>query len=317
MKSIYLPLIIFILLFAACKKNGVNPNPANSNGNKGGNTGGGGDSLSVSGFSPLYPYTTDVVTITGTGFNPDKTKDTVIVYYPGNGIGLPADMATINSATATQLKIVIPADSVLQVPKFDFPAYVFEIHANGKILNIPLNKTPIFKPMLHLWGVRGGEYDVSGRPGDTILLSGVGFTAHGNSASIGGQTVNIYKVDTALGEFLDNSQRFNAFSTATTSAYAVIPRTFFGQVNDETATQTKTVSFTNSDGKVSQIQAKFGSSPIMKVNNIYLEGANFAPGYGYSYSLSGLNSNGGKIKVHIIGKYLKNNADIEFIGTDF
>jgi hypothetical protein len=50
------------------------------------------------------------VTLYGTGFNPDKTKDTVMIAYPGAGAGLPA---TITSATASQLKIIAPVDSLL------------------------------------------------------------------------------------------------------------------------------------------------------------------------------------------------------------
>jgi len=318
MKSIYLPIILLALLFAACKKNNVSPNNTNSNnnnnGNKGGNTGGQGDTLSVSNFLPLYPYTADEVTIVGTGFNADKTKDTVLIDYLGGGNGKPA---TINSASATQLKIVVPADSLMGLDaKLAFPIYTFEIHANGKHLDIPLSKTPVFKRTLYLNWASGGEPDVAARPGDTIQITGAGFTPKGDVVLIGSTTLNIYKVDTVQGELANNALRINYIASEDV-AFSVMPLTIFGQVNDETATQTKTVSFTNGDGKVTQKQEKFGLSPIMSITNISFEGATFTPGYGYSYSLSGLNGSGGKIRVSIKGKHLKNNTDAELIGSDY
>jgi hypothetical protein len=308
MRSIYLQTMVLICLLAGCQKNNTN---SSNNGNGNGGGGGSSDSLSVSGWSPLYPYTSDEVTLNGTGFNPDKTKDTVLVEYPGRGGGQPA---TINSATATQLKIVVPPDSVFGLGYILFPTYTFSILANGKKLDLPLAKTPIFKESLHLSGIGGGEYDVAARPGDTILIRGTGFTPNGNSISIGGNTVNIYNVDTAKGELDNNQSRYDVY-LPTCLAHGVIPRTFFGEINDETATKDLTVSFTNGDGKTSQVQQKLGQSPVMLINSITPVGATFTPGYGYSYSLSGLNSTGGNASVQIVGKFLKNNMDVEITGT--
>jgi hypothetical protein len=102
---------------------------------------------------------------------------------------------------------------------------------------------------------------------------------------------------------------------ATGAAFAVFPKSFFGEINDETVKQNEAVVLTNADGKSQQFQDSMWKSPAMKVNSLYYE-TTFTPGYGYSYSLSSLTSTGGKIRLHIIGKYLKNNTDLEFTGFD-
>lgn len=76
MKSILTRPIFLLSLLAACQKNANNPGNRNT-GNGGRNNnggGGGGDSISVTGHSPANPYTSDIVTITGTGFKQDKRQ---------------------------------------------------------------------------------------------------------------------------------------------------------------------------------------------------------------------------------------------------
>jgi hypothetical protein len=306
MKSIYLSLVILIGLFASCKKAATNPSGTggNNNGNGGGNNGGENSSLSVTGFSPLHPYTTDAITIIGTGFNTDKTKDTVFV---SGDVGLTP--AVIQSATATQLSILLPPDSVMGFGKEYFPAYVFDIYANGKHVNIGLDKAPVFKAALQISNMRGQQNDGTIRPGDTLTIEGTGFSSGGNTISIGGKSMDIFKVDTPArsGNQLDE--------IATGAAFAVFPKSYFGDINDETIRQNETVVITNADGKSKQFQDSMWKSPSMKVYSTYFE-TTFTPGYGYSYSLSSLNSSGGKIRFHIIGKNLKGNTDLEFTGFD-
>jgi hypothetical protein len=157
--------------------------------------------------------------------------------------------------------------------------------------------------------MRGQQYDGTIRPGDTILIGGTGFNAAGNTLSVGGKSIDVFRVDTPSrgGNELDEP--------STGYAYAVLPINYFGAINDETVKQMESVAFANADGKSQQFPDSIWKSPAMKVNSLYFE-TTFTPGSGYSYSLSSLNSTGGKIRLHIIGKNLKDNTDLEFIGFD-
>ena len=70
--------------------------------------------ITITSISPASPYANDEITITGTGFNPDKTKDTVDFGGgdPASGIFNPylqgqgtSSKAVVISASATQLVI--------------------------------------------------------------------------------------------------------------------------------------------------------------------------------------------------------------------
>jgi hypothetical protein len=320
MKRIFFLFAVLASLFAACNKANSNASAGNGgsgsnsgNGGNGGN-GGGSDSLSIAGFSPQYPYTTDEITITGTGFNPDKTKDTVLVGFGGIAGAKPA---TINSATATQLKLVVPPDSVLLDAPSDFPVYALEIHANGKRILVSLDKTPVFKPSLVFTSFYRNvvPYNVF-RPGDSVTIAGYGYVTVGSSCSIDGNATSIYKMDTSLSGLLSSPYQIRSNVSSRWAGFAAVPKLIFGEVNDETLINTKTVVFTNGDGKSAQKQLQFGMSPIMQVSSLYYE-TGFDSQNGYTYSLSGLNSTAGKIRLHIVGKYLKNNTDLEFYGRDF
>src|ERR1700674_1871795 len=88
--------IFFVMLFASCKKTG-------GNSSHGSGTGGSNSmDLKVASFTPPNPYVIDELTITGTGFNTNKTSDTVIFNY---------QPATITSASATELKLQFPPEA--------------------------------------------------------------------------------------------------------------------------------------------------------------------------------------------------------------
>lgn len=98
--SVILVLSVFIY---SCSKSSNNPAPPVVSG-----------SITITGISPAMPYADDEITITGTGFNPDKTKDTVDFGTgdPVSGIFGPhasglttASKAIVISASATQLVI--------------------------------------------------------------------------------------------------------------------------------------------------------------------------------------------------------------------
>ena len=100
--SISVILVLSIIVYS-CSKSSVNPAPPVVSG-----------SITITGISPAMPYADDEITITGTGFNPDKTKDTVdfgigdpvsgffVPYLQGQGT---AGKAIVISATATQMVI--------------------------------------------------------------------------------------------------------------------------------------------------------------------------------------------------------------------
>ncbi|MEO7048181.1 MAG: IPT/TIG domain-containing protein [Ferruginibacter sp.] len=103
MRTIILSAIV-ILFAIGCKKTNTPVVPPS----------GGSGPISITSISPAKPYADDEITITGTGFNPDKTKDTVDFgggdaaagtfspYFYGEGT---TSKAVIISATGTQLVI--------------------------------------------------------------------------------------------------------------------------------------------------------------------------------------------------------------------
>lgn len=104
MRTLFSAIVILAVTSFSCKKNPATPPPVN-----GGNNG----SITITGISPAMPYADDEITITGTGFNADKTKDTVDFGGgdPLSGIFNPYSVTTniskavVISATATQLVI--------------------------------------------------------------------------------------------------------------------------------------------------------------------------------------------------------------------
>jgi IPT/TIG domain len=88
MKKYYLPptglLLAVLFFFASCKKNPSPPPP---------------DELTITSWSPSRPYFGDELTITGTGFNPDPSKNELYFW------GVPAQIV---AAAPTQLKVIVP-----------------------------------------------------------------------------------------------------------------------------------------------------------------------------------------------------------------
>ncbi len=105
MRKTVLVILVSSAFIYSCKKSPDTPAPAPGNGG----------AITISSISPAMPYADDEITITGTGFNPDKTKDTVDFgtgdpALPGNfgpyAYGLTtASKAIVISASATQLVI--------------------------------------------------------------------------------------------------------------------------------------------------------------------------------------------------------------------
>jgi len=301
MKSIFAGLILLLSLLVACQKNTAVNGSGGNNNNGGGGGGSKSDTIAVTSFSPAIPYTSDVVTITGAGFNPDKTKDSVW-FHDDEGSGY----FKIVSATSTQLQILLPPDSISQILTAGTNGILdLKISANGKFKNIP--QAIRFKMTLSLVGVGAPRLADPPRPGDSISLFGRGFTWNSTSISINSQSMAISKLDsvgpTADGEY---SSRWFAFT--------YLPKSFFGQVNNEDSVKYLPCTVTNGDGKTAQATFPFGLSPLMEVTDMHYENEYLAGGGVRTVSLSA--ASGAALRLHIIGKNLKNNADVAFVGTD-
>ena len=101
MRTVISAILLLTVLFACNKGSGITPPPAAG-------------AITITAISPAMPYADDEITITGSGFNPDKTKDTVDFGGgdPASGIFNPyvqgqgnASKTIIVSASATQLVI--------------------------------------------------------------------------------------------------------------------------------------------------------------------------------------------------------------------
>jgi hypothetical protein len=87
----YILFPILCVFALACKKTSSGSNAGNPPGN-------GGSTITIASVSPQQFYVDDQITITGTGFNPDKTKDTV-------------DFGAVDSSTSAMTFYPIPFNS--------------------------------------------------------------------------------------------------------------------------------------------------------------------------------------------------------------
>ena len=299
MKKISSPFILAITLlsFSCTKSSPGGGSNGGSNGNGGGNGGGGASNgLTISSISPANPYPDDEITINGTGFNADATKDTVEfgkkvgdVFAPWND-GDPdeqAKLVTIKSASAT--KLVIKAANPFPLDYNAFPSgntsiAVMQIKAGGKkVISsvIPFKRLVVVSTLKNIDNNNAGI----GRPNDSLVIGGKGFASSGVNVSIGGTSVPTIKVDSGAssGQIMFR-----------------LPKNFFGNENDETAMATKTVSVSNPDGKTIQKDFSFMLSPRMVVSSMKSDKT--------TYSLSTLLGSGGVIKITVTGKCLKDDA---------
>ncbi len=270
-KKIFL-LFAYAIFLSACKKESQSPaNPG---------AGGGTTALKVNSFNPEQPYLDDEMTITGTGFNPNKSLDTVLLNYK---------LATIVSASATELKIKFPEEGSMGMSVCNCSS--FEVRANGKVFKVTKGIT--FKRDCKLFGINNPDnfnYQI-GRPSDSLVISGSGFNKPGSVIRIDGKQLDNYKVDSG----------YNCMATLR------LPKTFFGGENDENIMLTKKVSITNSDGKTSEKDLNFWISPRMHINGMAAEKP--------TYSKADLASTGGLIKITIAGTNLKNDAVVKIDGS--
>ncbi len=298
--SLLIPAIT-ILLFS-CTKNSSTGSGTNggNNGNGSGNNGGGNNGgLTITSISPVNPYPDDEFTINGTGFDADATKDTVeFGRLTGSAFGawhdgVPAEyasLATVVSATTTQL--VIKSVNPFALDYNAFPVgntsiAVVQIRAGNKKLVSPVIP---FKRLMVVGFIKNPDYlngASIGRPNDSLIIGGKGFAKNGITVWIGTTQISSVKVDS---------------SSSSGQIMFRLPKDFFGGENDETLSATKTVSVTNPDGKTIKKDFSFLLSPKMIVSSMKSEKN--------TYSLSGLQGNGGVVKITITGKCLKDDSYI-------
>lgn len=301
MKKILLLLAVTMALTNSCSKGSSSPGGGGNNGGGGGNGGGNGGNtggITITAVTPANLYPDDQITITGTGFNADASKDTVEFGHLVNGNfgawhdGLSTQwpsLCTVISATATQL--VIKAVNPVQLDYSAFPSgpsiAVIQVRTGGKKAVTPVIP---FKRLLQLNGISNPDYFTwsIGRPYDSLVINGKGFAKAGVSVSIDGTPLTNLKIDS-------------------TDGYGTIalrlPKTFFGMGNDESIMVQKVMTLSNPDGKTVQKSFNFLLSPQMR---IYTMQSEFP-----TYSLSGLNGSGGVIKVFVNGRSLKNDAVVK------
>jgi hypothetical protein len=143
MRNLIPLLLILTVSFSACTKTGSTAgggNPPPPPPPPGGSSG-----ITITGISSLNPYPGDVISITGTGFDPDKTKDTIIMgfvingNFKRNGTGNFGDFVypfatKIISASATEIKFTNDSSMFVNTIKGEVPIG-FQVKVPGKQYN--------------------------------------------------------------------------------------------------------------------------------------------------------------------------------------
>jgi hypothetical protein len=279
MKRLMAFFLLILIGFSSCKKDNNTPGSGNNNGgNGGGNNGGGGNGadITVATILPAEPYPDDQITITGSGFNPDATKDTLefgdqlqggFIYYTGGGTD---NQTKIISATAT--KLVIEAVNYMDLDYDNFaigsnlPKTRIRIKANGKkfVTDIIPFKHKLFinatAPGSILAKIQGCTNYI--QPGDSISLDGSGFYKPGKI-------------------YLNNKEIPNViFDPATiTKCSFRIPKDIFSKTPEDNCTPlTATVKIVNADGKSYEREVTSVPSPPMVISSAKFEKADYTYG---------------------------------------
>jgi hypothetical protein len=186
MRNLIPLLLILTVSFSACTKTGTTTTSPGG-GNPPPPPPGGGSGITITSISSLNPYPGDVITITGTGFDPDKTKDTVNMGFVINGVfkqngygnfgEFVGPFATkIISATTTEIKFTNDSTMYVSTSKGEVPI-AFQVKTPGKTYNT--GDTLLYKDNLKF----GFSYSDPGNgafcyaalyTGDSIYISGTG-----------------------------------------------------------------------------------------------------------------------------------------------
>ena len=299
MKTFFAVLAAAITTFS-CQKNTPATGGGNNNGGNGG-SGGNNKGITISSISPLNPYPDDEITLNGTGFNSDATKDTIEfgrlvgsafgAWHDGNPDEY-ASLVQIKSASTTQLVIKAVNPFPLDYNSFitvGAPSIaVVRIKTGGSSAIVPI---PFKRLMLIGWDKTFDNLSSIPRPNDSLQIGGKGFSKHA--------TVTIE------GVVLENPTIDSTADNATIGFH--LPKTLFGNVLDETLQELKTVRVTNPDGKSEEKDFTFYLSPLMHIDDMHAENK--------TYSKAGLGGSGGMIRIFVKGKCLKEDAILKVVSN--
>ena len=170
-KIISLSLCSLFVLALACKKNPAAPPPT---------------PLTITSISPSHVFHEEEITINGTGFDPDPTKNEVFFLYDFQ--------VDVKEASATHLKVNTP------------PADLFGLQSNSSI-RVKANGQEVestvfinFKRRLTVTSVShsaGNTLSNINIPGDSVIISGSGFSADPdrNRVTYDGNFLEVVSVD--------------------------------------------------------------------------------------------------------------------------
>jgi hypothetical protein len=288
-KIIFLSLTLSIALYSCTK-----------NGGSGSSSGGGGNKPpAITDISPLITYPGDVITLTGTGFDPDKTRDTVAMGIIANKLfasnatfyfALTSLKTKIISATSTQIKFT--TDSALEIlPEPIQRKIAFQVKtSSGKFNTDTIEK---IKENLSFYVQLNAPYPnncyTAIFAGDSLTFGGFGFYKP-VTVTLNGQGVNTV---------------FDANNT--TSGVGFLPLTYFGQgspVVDCNLEQPLHVKVTNGDGR-----SQTKDYPYFPCPNSQVLGASMNA---LVYSKSG----GGAALLTVTGYALRSDYELTVSATD-
>lgn len=117
------------------------------------------DDLSITGFSPLAALPGDTVTISGSGFDPEPVRN--VVQFASSSEGVRVPLSTVIASTTSELKAIVPANTVSGPVKVAVGQY--SILSPAPFLLSPI--ISVVEP-------------ASARPGEQIVLGGQNLTAN-------------------------------------------------------------------------------------------------------------------------------------------
>jgi hypothetical protein len=289
-KYIFLACVLTVFIHSCNKTNSgtSNPPPPPPPGGTGSGTG-----ISISSVFPLTPYYGDVITITGTGFDADLTKDTVTLVNSDSTTfssiyGISNIRFKIVSATTTQIKFV--TDSLFLIspglPQI-VAVYVRAPSKSGFTRNIlSFKRNLTFGITVADFGPNPGCLAIYA--GDSILLTGEGLYPP-VSVTINGKATNI-----------------TADANSTTSARGFLPLGFFGAPRQIQCADDKlyAVTVVNGDGRTFSNPRYFFEGPNSAVNQPFA--------LGLSYSLS----SGTTALVNLTGYALRDDYSLALSSVD-
>lgn len=263
MKTQLLVALASIVLVAGCKKED-DPAPPS-----GGGGGGGTGSGLVTSWSPIKPYYDDAITLNGGPFNTDMAQNSVV------SLGDDFDILSVSN---TQLVVRAP-DGFL--PVGGLVASLF-INSGGALDTI---HSMHWKRPMNLLVLEDNFDDglsgAPGRPGDSLLFEGSGFTTSGMVVTVNGQGMAPIAVDSAQQCGLSFRVPVN-----------------MGVGEDESVITTALVLATNADGRSDTLTIPWGASPDQEVFSLELLGG------GVFFDQSDMVGNGQVFNFQVHGRYL-------------